>query len=227
MKIKGAIFDMDGTVIDSLMFWDYLWRRIGEKYMGNSDFKPSEEVDKRLRTMIYTDAMAYFKDFYKIQGDTDEFIRFASSGIFDFYKNVATVKHGATELLSSLKNKNIKLCLASATAMSEIIYALECHGLSKYFDFVFSCADIGVGKDKPDIYIKALGAMDLEAKDVCVFEDSFVALETAKNVGFQTVGVYDRYNFGQDRLQKASDIYLGEDHSLTALIPMINVNSTF
>ena len=77
MKIKGAIFDMDGTIIDSLMFWDYLWKQIGEKYMGDAEFKPSDELNKKVRTMIFVDAMTYFKDYYNIPGDTNEFISFA------------------------------------------------------------------------------------------------------------------------------------------------------
>ncbi len=222
MKIKGAIFDMDGTIIDSLMFWDCLWRSIGEKYMGNADFKPSDEVNKKVRTMIYKDAMTYFKDYYKIPVDTEEFLRFTSGGINDFYKNVAKVKLGADKLLASLKAQNIKLCLASATAMTEVTYALECHDLLKYFDLVLSCAEIGVGKDQPDVYLKAESLMGIPRRDVCVFEDSYVALETAKKAGFQTVGIYDRYNFEQERLKKASDIYLGEGHPLTKLIDVIN-----
>ena len=221
MRIKGAIFDMDGTIIDSLMFWDFLWKQIGEKYMSDANFKPTDEVNKNVRTMIYDDAMAYFKDYYKIPGDTAEFIRFASDGIYGFYKNVAKIKSGADKLLASLKAQNIKLCLASATAMPEIRYALECHGLLQYFDYVFSCADIGIGKDRPDIYLKASQSMLLPPDEICVFEDSCVALETAKKVGFQTVGIYDRYNFGHDRLKKAADIYLDEGQSLDELIGMI------
>lgn len=222
MRIKGAIFDMDGTIIDSLMFWDYLWWCIGEKYMGDAEFKPSEEIDKKVRTMVYDDAMAYFKDCYNVPVDMDEFISFASSGISEFYKDVAKVKPGADRLLASLKEKNIKLCLASATAMAEVKYALECHDLLKYFDLVLSCADIGVGKDKPDIYIKARCFMDLSQEDICVFEDSYVALETAKKAGFQTVGIFDRYSFEQERLKKAADIYLDEHQSLDRLISMIH-----
>lgn len=221
MKIKGAIFDMDGTIIDSLMFWDYLWQRIGETYMGDAEFKPSEEINKKVRTMVYDDAMAYFKDCYSLPVDTDEFISFASGGIGEFYKDVAKAKPGAQRLLASLKAKNIRLCLASATAMAEVTYALECHDLLKYFDLVLSCADIGVGKDKPDIYLKALHSLSLSPDEVCVFEDSYVALETAKKAGFQTVGIFDRYNFEQERLKKASDIYLDEQKTLGDLIPMI------
>ena len=222
MKIKGAIFDMDGTIINSLMFWDYLWQRIGEKYMGDAAFKPSDEINKKVRTMVYEDAMAYFKDCYRLPVDTDEFITFASSGIFEFYKDVATVKDGAERLLASLREKNIKVCLASATAMEEVKYALECHGLLKYFDLVLSCADIGVGKDQPDIYLEALRSLHLSQDEVCVFEDSYVALETAKKAGFQTVGIFDRYNFEQERLKKASDIYLDGEQPLDSLIPLIH-----
>jgi HAD superfamily hydrolase (TIGR01509 family) len=221
MRIKGAIFDMDGTIIDSLMFWDYLWKQIGEKYMGDAEFKPCDELNKKVRTMVYADAMAYFKDYYNIPGDTDAFVRFASSGVFEFYKDVAKAKRGADKLLASLKEQNIKLCLASATAMPEVKYALECHGLSEYFDFVVSCADIGVGKEHPDIYLKAKSLMGIPEGEICVFEDSYVALETAKKAGFQTVGIFDRYNFGQERLKKSSDIYLDENQTLDCLISMI------
>ena len=224
MKIKGAIFDMDGTIVDSLMFWDYLWKRIGEEYMNDSTFRPSEEVDKKVRTMIFVDAMTYFREYYSLDVKVEDFIRFTGGGIDDFYKNIATVKAGAREYLEYLKRNNVKMCLASATAMPEIKYALECHDLLKYFDVIISCADIGVGKDKPDIYVKAMTEMNISCDELCVFEDSFVALETAKSVGFNTVGIYDKYNFEQERLKAASDIYLGDGKRLDSLIDVIKVS---
>ena len=221
MKIKGAIFDMDGTVIDSLSFWDVLWKSIGEKYMNDASFKPSDEVNRRVRTMIYTEAMAYFKECYALPGRTEDFVEFASQGLVDFYKTTATAKAGAKALLSYLKEHGIPLCLASATAPDWVKYALECHDLLQYFDFVISCADIGAGKDRPDIYLKAKELLGLSQGEICVFEDSFVALETAKRAGFQTVGVYDRFSPGQERLQSAADIYLQPGQTLEDLIDCI------
>lgn len=221
MKFKGAIFDMDGTIIDSLSFWDVLWRAIGEKYMGDASFRPSDEINKKVRTMIFADAMIYFNEYYKLTESVEDFLKFASSGVRDFYKNTAKVKDGAKELLFHLKENNIPLCLASASDMDLIEYVLTCHGLSKYFDFTVSCADIGVGKERPDVYIEAKELMGLNERDICVFEDSYVAIETAKSAGFQTVGVYDRYSPEQKRLENSSDVYLCEGQNLKSLIDLI------
>lgn len=223
MKIKGAIFDMDGTVVDSLSFWDCLWRSIGEKYMGDPGFLPADEVNRNVRTMIFVDAMTYFKEYYKIAVSTEEFVKFASSGVLDFYEKTASVKDGAHELLGYLKENNVKLCLASATAMPWVMHALKAHNLLKYFDFVISCADIGVGKDRPDIYIKACELLELAPNDICVFEDSYVAMETAKGAGFRTAGIYDRYNPEQKRLIAASEVYLKPGQSLATLIDSVEV----
>ena len=217
MQINGAIFDMDGTLVDSLSFWGFMWHEVGKKYLGVDDFTPDEAVDKRVRTMIYNDAMAWVKEIYNIPGETEDFINFTLDGVEDFYRNVAMPKEGAVELLEYLTASGIKICLASATEMKYINIALEAHGLRKYFDAVLSCDDIGIGKDKPDIYILAAEALGEECAELCVVEDSFVALETAKAAGFKTVGVYDKYNFEQGRLKAAADIYLGEGSSLAEL----------
>ena len=223
MNIKGAIFDMDGTIIDSLMFWDHLWQRIGETYLQDPDFKPKVETDRAVRTMIFRDAMTYFHEQYNLQTPIDEFISFAEGDLSGFYKDVAKVKPGAKELLRYLKEGGVKMCLASATAKKDVLFALESHGLLEYFDTVLSCADIGVGKDRPDIYLMALDTMELDACDVCVFEDSFVALRTARASGFKTVGVFDRYNFAQDILRSESDIYLEDGKPLDSLTKSIEL----
>ena len=221
MKIKGAIFDMDGTLVDSLSFWDVLWSRIGERYLGIKNFKPSEEVDKSVRTMIFTKAMAYVKDALGIEAREEEIIEFGTSSLADFYRDVVLCKNGAKELLTALEAKGIKMCLATATDMKYVNIALDKLELRKYFTAIMSCADIGKGKDQPDIYLNASAALGFERKDICVFEDSYVALETAKAIDLKTIGIFDKNNFGQDRLEKASIIYLGENRSLAELISEI------
>ena len=218
MKVNGVIFDMDCTLVDSLSFWEHLWSEIGKRYLDDPSFLPDKEDDRRVRTMIYKDAMRFIRRKYEIVADDSEFEEFSVNCITDFYTSIAKAKPGATELLEYLKKQGIKICLASATARREIGTSLKATGLEKHFDLILSCADIGIGKEKPDIYIEALKMMGLNGDGVWVVEDSYVALESAKRAGLSTVGVYDKYSYNQDRLKALADIYLGDGHALDELI---------
>lgn len=219
--MRGAIFDMDGTLVDSLMFWDRLWQRLGERYMGDAAFRPDDTVEKAVRTMIFADAMRYFHRYYHLACAPSDFVAFAEGGIRAFYREVATVKPGAFALLDGLRARGVRLALASATAKDVLLDVLSNYGLAPYFDTVLSCAEIGVGKERPDIYLRAACEMGLSPADCFVVEDSYVALETARDAGFRTVGIYDRYNPGQDRVEAASGIYLGPGRPLSELIPLL------
>ena len=220
-KMNAAIFDMDGTLVNSLMYWNTLWESVGRDWLSVEGFRPTEEIDKKVRTMIFTQAMAYVNEACGINADEDKFVKYATDNLESFYRNVVTVKEGAREFLEYLRGKGIKLCLASATDMKYVIIALDVLDLRKYFDAVMSCADIGVGKDKPDIYLLALKSLGTAAEETYIFEDSFVALETARAIGLNTVGVFDEYNFDHDRLARASMIYLGEETDMRELIGVL------
>ena len=218
MKIKGAIFDMDGTLIDSLAFWGEMWRDLGKRYLSRENFTAPEELDKSVRTMLYADALELIRKTLELPVGREEFLDYGVKGLVDFYKTVATVKPGAVELLEHLKKLGVRVCVASATDLKYVREALAHHGLIDYFESLHSCAEIGSGKDKPDVYLKAVKSMGLEPSEVCVFEDSFVAIETARSIGCKTAGLFDRYNFCQDRLRASSDLYMEEGSDLSCLI---------
>jgi HAD superfamily hydrolase (TIGR01509 family) len=221
MKIKGAIFDMDGTLVDSLFFWGVFWRDLGERFLGKENYAPPEEVDLKVRTMIFTDAMAYVRDALGIEATSDEVVSFATENLSDFYRYRVKAKTGAYALLDHLKAKGVRMCVASATDKKYLPIALDACGLTPYFDTVLSCAELGVGKDKPDIYLLSLEKLGVSASECAVFEDSFVALETARSIGCHTVGIFDENNYGQDRLRAASDLYLSEGTALDEAIAYV------
>lgn len=221
MKIKGAIFDMDGTLVDSLSFWGTYWKAFGKQYFGTDHFTVAQELDRKVRTTIFVQAVRLAWEYYHLDVSYEELMEFSRRGIDEFYRNEVRPKDGVFAFLDHLKAQGVKLCVASATEMGHVRMALSHHGLEPYFDQILSCADIGKNKDEPDIYYLAAERLGLAPHELCVFEDSYVALETAKNAGFCTVGIYDSHNYSQDRLEAASQIYLANGQSWDTLIPLV------
>ena len=136
------------------------------------------------------------------------------SGISYQEINAETYKVGGE---ACFKN-NTKMCIASATAPTLLEAALKNLDLEKYFLKIFSCGAIGKGKDQPDVFLQAAEFLGTAVEETWVFEDSLVAIETAVKVGFPTVGIYDRYNFGQEKIRRIANEYIADGETLLKLI---------
>ena len=217
MKIKAAIFDMDGTLIDSLKIWDVIWKKLGEKYLGNPNFVPNAEDDKKVRTLTLKEAMDLIHRNYGLGADGEEVWRDADRIIADFYMNEVQLKPGVRAFLDHCRREHVKMCIASATAPELLALVLKHCGIEHYFSKIFSCGTIGKGKEHPDVFLMAAEYLGEAIAETWVFEDSLVALETAVRIGMPTVGIYDRFNFGQERIKEISTEYIGDGETLMKL----------
>lgn len=218
MDIKGAIFDMDGTLVDSLMLWDVIWKAYGDKFLNGERFLPDKKLDKAIRTLPLKNGMELLFDRYGFGGSAEELFAYTTAIFEDAYRNVIRPKAGVIEFLEDLKAKGVKMCIASATAPDLVNIALDACELRKYFIKFFSCADLGLGKDKPDIYYLALDFLGTEKEKTFVFEDSLVAVDTAMKAGFPTVGIFDKYNEGSNTLKDTASYFIAEGETLCKLI---------
>jgi len=219
--MKAAIFDMDGTLINSLIFWDHLWKTMGQKYLADPSFRPDDTTDRECRTLTIDKAMELVYERFGIGSSGKELADLAIELIIIFYREVVEAKPGALEFLQYLKGKGVKMAVATASNGDLVQLAMERCGLKPYLDMVVSCADVGKGKDQPDVFLLALEKLGTTAEETWMFEDSYVALQTAKRIGMPTVGIFDANNYGQDILRANSDHYIAEGESLTRLIGIL------
>ena len=218
LNIKAAIFDMDGTLVDSLMLWDVLWATFGERYLNDKNFAPSLEDDKKVRTLTLEDAMTLLHNNYNLGESVEELLAEANRIMTDFYANSVELKDGVREFLDFCKSRGVKMCIASATAPELIRIALKHCNIEKYFLKIFSCGTIGKGKDQPDVFLQAVNYLGAEIKDTWMFEDSLTAIQTATKIGMPTVGIYDKFNYGQDKIKEIATEYINSKETLLKLI---------
>ena len=217
-NFTGAIFDLDGTLVDSLFLWEVIWARLGETFGRGADFRPNEADEKAVRTMTLEGAMEFIHQRYGLGESGAALLRVLHAILWDFYQNEVELKEGVLPFLEACRARGVKMCIASATDVERIQLALAHTGIAEYFTAVLSCADIGKGKDEPDIYELALATLGTPREETCVFEDSLVALKTAKSIGLLTVGIYDENNFGHAEMEKIVTAYIGKGETLEKLL---------
>ena len=218
MELQGAIFDMDGTLIDSLMFWDVLWAKLGQMYFGDRTFRPDGVTEKAVRTLPLREASYLLHKNAAIGENGEAVFSVVNDALAQFYAETVQLKPGVRQFLDHCRQKGIKMCVASATNPVLLHIVMEKCGISDYFSKIFSCSENGRGKEHPDVFLKAHAHLGTPKESTWIFEDSIVALETAAKAGYHTVGVYDQYTFHADKVAAISTEYIGPGETLLRLI---------
>jgi HAD superfamily hydrolase (TIGR01509 family) len=188
-NIAAAIFDLDGTLIDSNEAWFNAEKTILER---NNIFAPDEPL-KKMVLLTYEEIYPEMKAF-GLPYDFDTFVSTMDSIVMDEYENNITLKDNAVEFLEHLRSKGIKTAIATSSTKRICDMVLDSNGVRDLFDLVLTTADVGVGKENPEIYLRTAQLLNVPPDHCLVFEDRFLGVETAKKEGMKTVAVYDRYS---------------------------------
>ena len=213
MRIRGAIFDVDGTLLDSMFIWD----TIGETYLRSIGYQPKENLNETFKNMSLHQAARYYQTEYGVTRSIDEIMDGVNAMLERYYRFEVPLKPGVAELLERLRQDGVKLCIATATDRHLVEAALDRCGVLSCFGEIFTCNEVGHGKDEPDIFEAALRFLGTRREETLVFDDALYAVRTAKEAGFPVAAVYDSHERSQAEVRARSDLYL-ED--LTQLVEL-------
>lgn len=214
MKISGAIFDLDGTLIDSMP----IWNNLAYNLLVSKGVKPKADLRDRVSTMFLRESSEYIVDEYKLDCTAEDVLDYMHGKIDDFYINIVPPKQDALYFLEKLKAANVKMCVATATERRLALPALERNGMMKYFDNIFTCAEIGISKQSPDIFELALESLGVPKNETFVFEDSPHAAITANKAGFPVIAIYDKAAANKaDEMKSNSVRYINRYEELNAI----------
>lgn len=205
MIYKGIIFDLDGTILDSMP----IWSKVGEEFLFNQGITTPMGLRKNLKKKSLRQAADYMRRNSKIDFAVEEIIEEIHNMMESHYKYFIPLKPYVREFLNYLKENNIKMCIATASNKKLVENALGRLGVLSYFAFILTNEEVGKGKDEPDIYIQAAQRLGYRIQEVLIFEDSLHCIETAKKAGFKVVGVYDQSSEEHIKeIRKNSDYFI-------------------
>lgn len=219
MKISGAIFDVDGTLLDSMSIWD----TIGADYLRSIGYIPRENLNEIFKNMSLLQAAEYYRNEYGVTLRVEEIMSGVNAMLEQFYQYEAPLKPGAAELLARLRQNRVKLCIATATDRYLVEAALARCGVLSYFGEIFTCNGVGHGKDEPHIFEAALRFLGTEKSETVVFDDALYAIKAAKEAGFPVAAVCDSHEKNQEEIRVLSDVYLKDLAQLDKLQKLLPV----
>ena len=214
MKLKYAMFDLDGTVLDSLPIWDNL----GVDMLRSQGYDPDPALGRQLKIMTMKDGAQLCKDLFGMPQSIEEIAALVEDQAKLAYNTVIGPKPGAENFLKRLKEAGIPMYIATNTRRDLVEDGLRRNSLLSYFEGIVTCPEVGQGKKEgPAVYEEALRLLGGTKEDTVVFEDAIHPIRTAKKAGFRIAAIYDASSEGEhEEIRALSDYYF---HSYDELFP--------
>lgn len=204
MKYPFAIFDMDGTLLDSMGYW----RNLGGDYLKQRGIEVPKDLQDKLRAKSLEESARLYQDEFGLTEPIEEIIEGFYALIADNYRYRIQLKPGVMEFLQDLKNAGVKMCIATATYEQVAMPALERLGILPFFEFVMDCRKTG-GKTSPAVYDAAAARLGGDRKNTMVFEDAPHAVKTAHEAGYYVVGIHEPVMIGaEEQIKEIADYYI-------------------
>lgn len=206
MRLQSAIFDMDGTLLDSMP----TWRELGPSFLKERGIPVTPEQLHTLRTMTDHEVIPYLREVCGLPWSEQEIMDKIIARMEDFYSTAVRPKPGLEKFLSILKMEGVWMYVATATHRRLTEKALKTAGIDHYFRGIVTSADAGSHKsESAEIYEMALRRLQSNKRDTVVFEDALHAIRTAKAAGFRVAGVYEATaEQDQPEIQRLCDYYI-------------------
>lgn len=204
--INAVLFDMDGTLIDSMWVWATVDEEFYERYglMEPDDFY--EQMEGKSFTEV---AKLYLEAFPEIPFTLEELQQEWTRMAYEKYTTEVSLKEGVKEFIIELKERGMKLGIGTSNGRELVDATLQALDIEQYFDSVHTSCEVKTGKPSPDIYLLVAEDLGIEPARCLVFEDVPNGILAGKNAGMRTCAVYDKSSLDQEeRKKEMADYYI-------------------
>lgn len=205
MKYKAVIFDLDGTLIDSMG----IWIQVDKEYLQMRGIPVPDNLFMDVEGgNSFNEICLYFKKKFNLPESIEEIGVEWTRMVAEHYKNDVKLKPGAFELLQFLKEKNIKIGVGTSNSKYLAETVLQANGVLRVFDSIIAGCDDIKGKPFPDIFLKAAKELNLLPRDCLVIEDVLVGVQAAKHAGMDVYAIYDEHAAHEtEKIKQNADFY--------------------
>ena len=185
--LEAVIFDLDGTLVDSM----WIWKSIDIEFLGRYNIPMPEGLQETIGGMSIYETALYFRDRFGIREEPDELIRIWNGMALEKYSTQVPLKDGALSFLDWCERSGIPAGIASSNSRELVGAVLARHKIADRFETILTGSDSFAGKPAPDIYLAAAGRLGADPSRCLVFEDIIPGIVSARNAGMQVCAVDD------------------------------------
>lgn len=203
--IKAVIFDVDGTLIDSM----WIWKQVDIEFLGKRGIHLPERLQGEIEGMSYSETAIYFKARFNLQESLEEIKEEWRVMAEDYYKCHIKLKSGAKDFLKLLYDKGFTIGIATSNSRELVEHMLANHGIGQYFSNIRTSCEVDKGKPHPDVYLKVAEDMGIKPDNCLVFEDTVAGVMAAKSAGMKVFAMADDVSLeSKDKLIEMTEGYI-------------------
>ncbi len=203
-NIEAVIFDLDGTLADSM----WMWADIDKEYLSRFGFKPDSSLGTDIAGLSMEETAAFFKEHYGIEDSIEQIVQDWIDMSIDSYRHKVRLKPYAAEALRFFKAHGMKMAIASSNGIDMVRACLKSNGIEDYFADVVTSSEVPHGKPSPDVYLLAAERIGADPSACLVFEDIPVGLMAGRAAGMKVIGVRDDWSAGsENEMRELADMY--------------------